>query len=90
MPNELHLGGEYVFRRPKTLVALRLGAWLDPDHQLRATLDDPLTRALAPSGQDEMHYAAGIGAACKRFQIDFGIDLSDRVNTASISAIYSF
>ena len=88
--DELHLGGEYVFRRPKALVALRFGAWLDPDHQLRAILGDPLTRALAPPGQDEIHYAAGVGAAFKRFQIDVGVDLSDRINTASISAIYSF
>lgn len=87
--DELHLGGEYVFRRPKTMVALRFGAWLDPDHRFRATNDDPLTRALAPPGQDEMHYAAGVGVAFEPFQIDFGVDLSDRVDTASISAIYT-
>jgi len=88
--DEFRVGGEYVFRRPKTMVALRVGAWLDPDHQLRAIVEDPLTRALAPPGKDEMHYAAGIGVAFNRFQIDFGVDLSDRVDTASISAIYSF
>jgi hypothetical protein len=32
----------------------------------------------------------GLGLAFKRFQIDLGIDVSDPVNTASISAIYSF
>jgi hypothetical protein len=37
-----------------------------------------------------MHYAGGVGLAFKRFQIDFGIDFSDQVDTASISAIYSF
>lgn len=88
--NELHLGGEYVFRRPKTLMAVRVGAWMDPEHQLKTIIDDPLERALAPSGQDEMHFAVGAGIAFRRFQIDVGVDLSDRVNTASISAIYSF
>ncbi|MGB5392344.1 MAG: hypothetical protein WBP10_19385 [Thermoanaerobaculia bacterium] len=88
--DELHLGGEYVFHRSTTLIGVRLGAWLDPDHQLRATVDDPFTRALLPPGSDEMHYAGGVGLAFKRFQIDFGIDFSDQVDTASISAIYSF
>ena len=88
--DELHLGGEYVFHGSTTLIAVRFGAWLDPDHQLRATVDDPFTRALLPLGSDEMHYAAGVGLAFKRFQIDFGVDLSDRADTASVSAIYSF
>jgi hypothetical protein len=37
-----------------------------------------------------MHYAAGVGLAFERFQIDFASDLSALVDTASISAIYSF
>lgn len=88
--DEIHLGGEYVFKPSKTLVAMRVGAWIDPDHQLRATVRDPLTSALAPSGEDLLHLAAGVGVAFRRFQLDFGIDLSDRVDRASLSAIYSF
>jgi len=88
--DELHLGGEYIFRPRGTLVALRLGTWLDPDHQLRATGESAVERALAPPGEDELHFATGVGLAFKRFQIDVGIDISDRVDTASISAIYSF
>ena len=34
--------------------------------------------------------AAGIGVALRRLQIDFGVDLSERIDTASLSVIYSF
>lgn len=88
--DELHLGGEYVFLGSTPILAVRIGAWLDPDHQLRATSDDPFLRALLPRGEDEMHYAVGLGFAFEGFQIDLGIDLADRVDTASLSAIYSF
>ncbi|TNF74850.1 MAG: hypothetical protein EP299_06810 [Acidobacteria bacterium] len=89
--DEYHVGGEYAFLGSKPVVALRLGAWLDPDHQLRAPAGSgPLLQALRPPGEDQMHYSGGIGLAFERFQIDFGIDLSEFVDTASISAIYSF
>ena len=87
---ELHLGGEYVFLRSKPIVAVRLGAWLDPDHQIRATTDDPFFQALLPRGDDEMHYTAGLGVALQSFQIDLGVDVADRVDTASVSVVYSF
>jgi len=88
--SELHLGAEYVFLESTPIVAIRFGAWLEPDHQLRATSDDPLARALLPPGDDEMHYAAGLGVAMQSVQIDLAVDISDRVNTVSLSAIYSF
>ena len=88
--DELHLGAEYVFLGSTPIVAVRLGAWLDPDHQIRTTTDDPLDRALLPRGDDEMHYAAGLGVALQNFQIDLGVDFADRVDTVSLSAIYSF
>ena len=88
--DELHLGAEYVFLHSTPIVAVRLGAWRDPDHQLRATADEPLIRALLPRGQDQMHYAVGLGLAVKSFQIDVGVDFADRVKTVSVSGIYSF
>lgn len=88
--DELHLGGEYVFLDAKPIIAVRIGAWLDPDHQLRTTTDDPFLLALLPRGDDEMHYAAGLGLAFQSFQIDLGVDLAERVDTVSVSAIYSF
>ena len=47
-------------------------------------------RALLPRGDDEMHYAAGLGLALQSFQIDLAVDFADRVDTVSLSAIYSF
>jgi long-subunit fatty acid transport protein len=88
--DELHLGAEYVFLGSTPIIALRLGVWHEPDHQLRANIDDPVTRALKPRGDDEMHYAAGLGIATTRFQIDFAADFSDRVDTLAVSAIYNF
>jgi hypothetical protein len=88
--DELHLGAEYVFLRSTPIIAARLGTWWEPDHQLRATIDDPLLRALLPPGDDEMHYSAGLGVAMQNFQIDLGIDFADRADTVSLSAIYSF
>ena len=88
--DELHLGIEYVFLDSTPVIAVRFGTWLEPDHQLRATSDDILARALLPRGDDEMHYAAGIGVAMQNFQIDLGVDFADRVDTVSLSAIFNF
>jgi len=88
--DELHLGAEYVFLGSTPIIALRLGAWLDPDHQMRATIDEPFIRAMLPAGDDETHYSAGLGVAMRRFQIDLALDFADRVDTVSLSAIYNF
>jgi len=88
--DELHLGAEYVFLDSTPIIAVRLGAWLEPDHQVRATTDEPFNRALLPRGEDEIHFSAGLGVAMPGFQIDLGVDFADQVNTVSLSAIYSF
>jgi len=88
--DELHLGAEYVFLGSTPIIAVRLGAWLEPDHQIRATGDDPFTSALLPRGDDDMHYSAGLGVAMQRFQIDVAVDFADRLDTVSLSAIYNF
>jgi hypothetical protein len=88
--NELHVGAEYVFLGATPVVALRLGAWLDPNHRIGYRGDYYVPRALLLPGSDEVHLAAGLGLAFKGFQIDFGVDTSDLVDTASLSTIYSF
>ena len=88
--DELHFGAEYVFLDSSPVIAVRLGAWLDPDHQMYATVADPYIRAMLPKGDDEWHYTAGLGFATQRFQVDLAADLADRVNTISLSAIYNF
>jgi long-subunit fatty acid transport protein len=88
--NELHLGGEYVFLGSTPLVALRAGIWSDPDHEVAYSGDNYVAAALLQPGDDTLHYAAGLGLAFARFQVDVGVDFSDLVDTASLSIIYSF
>jgi hypothetical protein len=91
--DELHLGGEYAFFVRTSVVGVRLGVWHDPDHQFRADAapeDDPFIRAISPGGDDEIHVSAGVGVAFRSLQVDIGVDLSERRDTASLSAIYSF
>ncbi len=89
--NELHIGLEYAFITRSPLVALRLGAWLDPDHRFRCIEDsDPVCQALFRGGDDELHFAIGLGIAFAPFQLDVGLDLSELVDTLSVSAIFSF
>jgi hypothetical protein len=88
--HEFHMGFEYVFLKSTPVVGLRLGAWWDPDRRVRFVGDNEVVRALLRAGEDQVHYAVGFGMAFQKFQIDLGIDLSDLVDTASFSAIYSF
>ncbi len=88
--DEIHAGAEYVFFQSTPVVALRLGAWLDPDHRIGYRGSGYVQRALVLPGEDEIHLAAGLGMVFKRFQVDLGFDLSDAVDTASLSTIYSF
>jgi len=75
-------------------VGVRLGAWLDPDHKVRFAAEpglDVVTRAQAIQflgGDDELHFTAGVGYVFKRFQIDAAVDLSQAVDTLSLSAIF--
>jgi hypothetical protein len=55
-----------------------------------AIVDDAYMQAMLPRGDDEWHYTAGLGLATARFQVDLAADLSERVNTISLSAIYNF
>ena len=87
--DELHLGGEYAFFRGRSVLAVRLGAWLDPAHQ-PSNDSFPFARAELPGGEDELHFAAGCGVARNQLQFDLGIDLSELRDTVSLSAIYSF
>jgi hypothetical protein len=88
--DELHLGSEYVFLAAMPAIAVRGGIWLDPDHRLRATDDDRVNRAFFPLGDDELHFAFGVGVVWRTLQVDLGVDLSDLVDTVSLSAIYGF
>ena len=87
--DELHLGAEYVFLGTTPVTALRLGAWLDPDHTPHFEASaSAYERALLPPGDDEIHVSIGLGLAFESFQIDLGVDFSNLVDTVSLSAIY--
>jgi hypothetical protein len=89
--DQFHIGGEWVFLKTAPVLAVRAGMWHDPDRQTRANENaDDHTRALLRPGEDQLHYAVGLGLAFKDFQLDAAIDISDTVNTASLSLIYSF
>ncbi len=88
--DELHLGGEYAFLTLAPVVSIRAGVWLDPDHQISYSGDNYVADAVLNRGEDSMHYAAGLGLAFNRFQLDLAADFSELVDTLSISLIYSF
>jgi long-subunit fatty acid transport protein len=88
--DELHLGGEYAFFAGSTVLAIRAGAWHNPDHYYGSRSQDPLSRALFVSGEAALHLAAGLGIAFPRLQIDLAIDHSQRIETLSLSIIYGF
>jgi long-subunit fatty acid transport protein len=88
--DELRLGGEYAFFAGTSVLAIRAGVWRDPNHYFGTRSNEPFIRAILVPGEDELHWAAGFGAALRRVQIDFGVDLSQRIDTFSLSIIYSF
>lgn len=92
--DELHLGFEYLFRRP---VALRLGTWYDPDHQLAYDFGGRDPESLAPEdrfgyrfpeGEDELHLTAGLGVVFSGVQLDVAVDLSGRADVFSLSGVF--
>jgi hypothetical protein len=88
--DEIHLGGEYAFFVGTSVWAIRAGAWHDPDHYFGSRSSEPVIRAITVPGEDQLHLALGCGVALRRLQIDIGVDLSERIDTASLSVIYSF
>lgn len=88
--DELHVGAEYAFLRLDPVLALRIGAWLDPDHRLCGTGADSPYLCPAGQGEDEIHGTLGLGMAFRHFQIDFGLDGSRSQVTLSLSGIVSF
>ena len=88
--NEVRTGFEYAFLDARPMIALRTGIWLDPDHRMRAVDADPFSEALFRAGSDEVHFSLGLGLVFRALQLDLAVDLSDLVDTASLSIIYGF
>ncbi len=88
--DELHLGFELAFPGSTPLFALRLGAWLDPEHLIEPVGGDIFTPFAGALGGDEIHYSAGLGMVVQSLQVDLAADFSDSRDTLSFSAIYRF
>jgi len=87
--NEYRLGFEYALNPRRTpLVFLRWGAWHDPDHEIEYVGPDPSQRPIFSPGDDALHYAIGAGLKYRDVQFDAAIDLSDRLDTFSLSAVF--
>ena len=86
--SEFRVGFEYSTATKNKTYFFRGGAWSDPDHEIQYR--GPLTdqRALFLPGDDEIHGSAGFGFRFAMFQLDVGLDLSERVKTASISGAF--
>jgi hypothetical protein len=82
----VHVGGEWVFLKAKPLIGLRAGAWHDPrGGAVSSTPDGGITDA-----ESVVHTAVGVGIAWKKFQLDLGVDISDRTTIVALSGIYTF
>ena len=89
---EVRLGMEYVVIARSLPIALRLGAWHDPDHTLRNDGHGvPTEKIRFPGGEDQLHVTFGAGlVAAERFQIDLAVDLAESYDAASLSAVFFF
>jgi long-chain fatty acid transport protein len=93
---EVHLGAEYTFANMSAPFSLRGGVWHDPRHSVafRGVPADVAESALATlfaGGRgSEQHFTVGGGWAFKSFQLDFGADFSDGLDTYSMSGVYRF
>jgi long-chain fatty acid transport protein len=91
--NEYHLGFEHVLPLVGSAIVgtIRVGAWYDPAHSLEYVGSKTLISVRYPRGQDEMHFAAGAGLVFQEnFQVDLAVDLSERIDTFSLSAVKFF
>jgi hypothetical protein len=86
---EVRFGLEKIFLGGKTPIALRFGAWSDPDHRIRAAEGTDLA-AVFPPGEEVNHLTLGLGATLRSIQLDFAGDVSDVSSTISFSAIHRF
>jgi len=88
---EVHLGVEKIFLTGTTPVAIRFGAWSDPDHRIRAEQATNEFVAVFPAGDRVTHYTAGFGMTLKQsIQLDFATDVSSVDTTAVFSTIFRF
>lgn len=85
---ELHLGAELGFYQARRPFFLRAGVWHEPNHSLRFEGRNVGFNAVFQGRGDDLHYTFGAGLLWQRVQLDLAVDLSDRVDTLSLSTVF--
>jgi long-subunit fatty acid transport protein len=90
--DEYRLGFEYAVNPESGRVPLflRWGVWHDPNHEIEYVGPDSSQRPIFSPGDDELHYALGLGMKLRDFQLDAAVDLSDRIDSFSLSTVFYF
>jgi long-chain fatty acid transport protein len=95
--NELHAGIERLFLNAPKPIALRVGAWFDPDHAVRyipTPQNDVLDIRLAatlPGGSNLVHYTFGGGLAFSSWlELNAAADVSSKTTYVTASAVVRF
>lgn len=96
--NQLRVGAEYLLPLPRGLgIALRGGVWRDPNHQTYFDADPatgypaPRWTILFPKRSGQTHVSSGVGFVTRRhFQLDAAVDLSELVDTFTLSSVWRF
>jgi len=86
--SEYHLGVEYAVLRWKPVPAFRAGLWRESGRRHDIISSHGVKDSFR--SDDLGHGAFGVGLAFKRFQIDAGVDISERAVIGSASFVYSF
>jgi hypothetical protein len=86
--SEGHIGVEYAVLKWKPVVAFRAGLWRESGRHHEIV--DELGTVESFFAKDRSHAAFGFGLAFRRFQVDAGVDFSDRDVIGSASFVYSF
>lgn len=86
--SEYHLGVEYAVLRWKPVPVFRAGLWRESGRRHDIIASHEVKDSF--HSDDLGHGAFGVGLAFKRFQIDAGVDISERAVIGSASFVYSF
>ena len=93
--HEVHAGLEYVLLRLANPIAIRAGAWYDPDHALRFQPDTPQNASTFDStffrkGTNVVHVTGGAGLSFRAFELNLAGDYSSRGSILSVSSVVRF
>jgi long-chain fatty acid transport protein len=86
--DDVHLGVEFAVLNWRPVLAIRGGIWQEGGRD--SEIISGAATFVQTSAGDLTHTAFGLGLAYKRFQFDFGVDISDLPNIVSFSVVFSF